>query len=123
MRRVLNSFLVFIERLQSNSLVIAATNHGQRLDKALFRRFDDLIEFGLPESPQVQETVKRLLRNIDKERPAWKKINAAAEGLSYAEITKASEESIKEMLIHDLPKVTNDALVTALTERKVHLNH
>jgi SpoVK/Ycf46/Vps4 family AAA+-type ATPase len=123
MRRVLNAFLVFIEKMKSNSLVIAATNYGQRLDKALFRRFDDLVEFGLPQPPEIRETVKRLLRNIDKETPAWSKIEHAAEGLSYAEITRACEESIKEMLIHDLPKVTNKALVTALTERRVHLNH
>lgn len=123
MRRVLNSFLVFIERLQSNSIIIAATNYGQRLDNALFRRFDDLVEFGLPEPPQVQETIKRLLHNVDKERLAWSRINAAAKDLSYAEITRASEEAIKEMLIRDLPKVTNNALVTALTERRLHLNH
>lgn len=123
MRRVLNSFLVFIERLQSNSLVISATNYGHRLDKALFRRFDDLVEFGLPEPPQIRETITRLLHKIDKERLAWNRIEAAAKDLSYAEITRASEEAIKEMLINDLPKVTNSALVAALTERRIHLSH
>jgi SpoVK/Ycf46/Vps4 family AAA+-type ATPase len=123
MRRVLNSFLLFIERLNGNSLVVAATNFGERLDRALFRRFDDLVEFGLPSADQVQATVKKLLRNIDKERLVWSKIQHAAEGLSYAEITRACEEAIKEMLIHELPKITNEALVTALTERRVYLNH
>jgi SpoVK/Ycf46/Vps4 family AAA+-type ATPase len=123
MRRVLNSFLVFIEKLRSNSLIIAATNYGQRLDNALFRRFDDLVEFGLPEPAQARETVSRLLRTVDKERLEWKKIDPATKGLSYAEITRACEEAIKEMLILDLPKVTNKALVGALTERKLHMNH
>lgn len=123
MRRVLNSFLVFIEKMKGNSLVIAATNYGERLDKALFRRFDDLVEFGLPEPQQIRETVKRLLRNIEKEKLAWSKIEQASKDLSYAEITRACEEAIKEMLIHDLPMVTNSALVTALTERRLHLNH
>jgi SpoVK/Ycf46/Vps4 family AAA+-type ATPase len=123
MRRVLNSFLVFLEKMQSNSLVIAATNYGERLDKALFRRFDDLVEFGLPAPDQFKETIKKLLRNIDKERFSWPKIEHAAKGLSYAEITRACEESIKDMLINDLPKVTNKALVIALTERRIYLNH
>jgi len=39
-RRVLNSFLQFLERDESDSLVIAATNHPELLDRALFRRFD-----------------------------------------------------------------------------------
>lgn len=123
MRRVLNAFLVFIEKVKSNSMIIAATNYGQRLDKALFRRFDDLIEFGLPEPIQARETIKRLLRDIETERLAWKQIDSASKGLSYAEITKASEEAIKEMLIFDLEKITNKALVGALTERRLHLNH
>ena len=123
MRRVLNAFLVFIEKMRSNSLVIAATNYGQRLDKALFRRFDDLVEFGLPEPPQVRQTVERLLRDVEKEKLAWKLIEPAAKDLSYAEITRATEEAIKEMLIRDLPKVTNKALIGAMTERRLHLNH
>lgn len=123
MRRVLNAFLVFIEKMRSNSLVIAATNYGRRLDPALFRRFDDLVEFGLPEPPQVRKTIERLLRDVEKEKLAWKQIEPAARELSYAEITRATEEAIKEMLIHDLPQVTNRALVGALTERRLHLNH
>lgn len=123
MRRVLNAFLVFIERMRGNSIVIAATNYGERLDKALFRRFDDLVEFGLPASAQIREVVKRLLRNVDKERLAWGRIDHAAKDLSYSEITRACEEAIKEMLIHDRQKVTNEALVAALTERRVYLNH
>lgn len=123
MRRVLNTFLVFIEQLESNSLIIAATNYGQKLDKALFRRFDDLVEFGLPAPPQVREVIKNLLRNIDHQRLAWKKIEMASENLSYAEITRATEEAIKNMVINDLDKVTNDSLITALTERRLHLNH
>ena len=123
MRRVLNAFLVFIEKMRGNSLVIAATNYGDRLDKALFRRFDDLVEFGLPSPEQGRETIKKLLRNIDKERLSWDRIELAAKGLSYAEITKACEESIKDMLIHDFSRVTNQSLVTALTERRIYLNH
>jgi AAA+ superfamily predicted ATPase len=42
-RRILNSFLMFLENNQGDSLIIAATNHPNLLDKALFRRFDDVI--------------------------------------------------------------------------------
>ena len=48
-RRVLNSFLQFLEQDQSDSLIVAATNHPKLLDRALFRRFDDVIEFALPD--------------------------------------------------------------------------
>jgi SpoVK/Ycf46/Vps4 family AAA+-type ATPase len=42
-RRVVNSFLQMVEQDNSDSLVIAATNHATILDHALFRRFDDTI--------------------------------------------------------------------------------
>ncbi|MFI1373727.1 AAA family ATPase [Streptomyces longwoodensis] len=39
-RRILNSFLLFLDEAPSESLVVAGTNHHQLLDRALFRRFD-----------------------------------------------------------------------------------
>ena len=57
-RRVLNSFLQFLEQDQSNSMLVAATNHPQLLDRALFRRFDSVIEYPLP-SPEVVRAMMR----------------------------------------------------------------
>jgi len=54
-RRVLNSFLQLLEKDTSNSLIVAATNHPEMLDRALFRRFDDVIEYGLPDSGLAEE--------------------------------------------------------------------
>ncbi len=39
-RRILNTFLLFLDDTQPESLVVAATNHPALLDTALFRRFD-----------------------------------------------------------------------------------
>jgi len=123
MRRVLNSFLTFIERLSSNSLVIAATNHGERLDKALYRRFDDLIEFGLPKEAQIRAIFDARLAGVKTERLATRKLVTAARGLSFSEITRACEESVKEMLITGGKIITTEMLLKALTERRLFLNH
>lgn len=45
MRRILNSFLQNLEDDESYSIIIAATNNPNILDKALFRRFDDVMEY------------------------------------------------------------------------------
>ena len=123
MRRLLNSFLSFIEGLTSNSLVIAATNHGDRLDKALYRRFDDLIEFGLPKDDQVWETIQTRLSGVAHSTLTKSKLLKASQGLSYAEITRACEESVKEMLLLDRPALGTEMLLKALTERRLFLNH
>ncbi len=55
MRRVLNSFLQFMEEENStDSVIIAATNHPQLLDEALFRRFDDIIRYDSPDAPMIE---------------------------------------------------------------------
>ena len=60
MRRVLNAFLQFIDKDTSNNLIIAATNNLRLLDRALFRRFDDVLHYGLPE----QNDRSRLIINL-----------------------------------------------------------
>jgi SpoVK/Ycf46/Vps4 family AAA+-type ATPase len=123
MRRLLNSFLTFIEGLTSNSLVIAATNHGDRLDKALYRRFDDLIEFGLPKNDQVWETIQTRLSGVAHARLKKATLLKASRALSYAEITRACEEAVKEMLLLDRKTLGTEMLLKALTERRLFLNH
>jgi SpoVK/Ycf46/Vps4 family AAA+-type ATPase len=49
---VLNSFLQFLEQDTSESMIIAASNHPQLLDRALFRRFETVVDYPLP-SPRV----------------------------------------------------------------------
>ncbi len=53
-RRILNSFLLMIEQDDSNSVIVAATNHPDILDEALFRRFDDVVEYHVPSKAEVQ---------------------------------------------------------------------
>ncbi|HFZ0955704.1 TPA: AAA family ATPase, partial [Klebsiella oxytoca] len=62
-RRVLNSFLQMIEQDNSSSIIIAATNHPEILDYALFRRFDDVIEYHLPTLEQALDLIKSRLNN------------------------------------------------------------
>lgn len=54
-RRVLNSFLQFLEKENGASIIIAATNHPEILDRALFRRFDDVIIYDLPDEQVLEK--------------------------------------------------------------------
>jgi len=117
-RRILNSFLQMIEQDQSNSLIIAATNHPEILDYALFRRFDDVIEYGLPNSEQIQIALKSRLSNFSKSIIAWEQLAKAADGLSYAELTKAADDAIKDAIIGDRVAVETKDVERHLAERK-----
>ncbi len=118
-KRVLNSFLINIEKDQSNSIIIAATNMPEALDKALFRRFDDIITYPLPIKSEVIDTIKKNLSGFKfSERINYQNLAKDAEGLNYSDIVRACEETIKEMILHGLKKLKKSDLVTALKKRK-----
>lgn len=116
MRRVLNSFLQFIERDHSDSLIIAATNNLELLDQALFRRFDDVIHYQLPtDNEKIQLLKNRLNGNLSKKE--IKELLPELDSLSHAEINQACLDVIKTSVIYDLP-IRFDLVVKTIKERK-----
>jgi SpoVK/Ycf46/Vps4 family AAA+-type ATPase len=118
-RRVLNSFLQMIEQDQSNSLIIAATNHAEVLDNALFRRFDDVIEYHLPTPTQALDLVRSRLGGFAPKPFKKDGLVEQAQGLSHAEICRAVNESIKDAIMLDQAKVQRIELGRALEERRI----
>ena len=118
-RRVLNSFLQMIEHDQSNSLIIAATNHPEALDYALFRRFDDVMEYHLPTSEQALALIRSRLGSFTPKPFKKDGLQEQAEGLSYAELCRAVDESIKDAIMHDQSRIQRSALGHALEERRI----
>lgn len=117
-RRTLNSFLQFLEQDESESILLAATNHVALLDRALFRRFDDIIEFTLPDEDLAIEVMKARLALLEPKRLAWRALARAATGLSYAEIVKACDDAAKDAVLHDRPEVSQQVLLVSLARRR-----
>jgi SpoVK/Ycf46/Vps4 family AAA+-type ATPase len=98
-RRVLNSFLQLLEKDASDSLIVAATNHPQMLDRALFRRFDDVIEYALPDACLAEEVLRRKLAMFETADVNWPYVLPEADGLSFADLARASEEAAKQAVL------------------------
>jgi SpoVK/Ycf46/Vps4 family AAA+-type ATPase len=118
-RRILNSFLQMLEHDQSQSLIVAATNHPDILDNALLRRFDDVLNYRLPNAEQTEALLRGRLASFMSSRAPWKSLAKLAENLSYAEISKAAEDAIKEALMTGEPKVDPRHVGEMLEERKL----
>ena len=116
-RRVLNSFLQMIEQDRSNSLV-AATNHPGILDPALFRRFDDILHYNLPDKSNIAKLLKIRLAGAAVKGVRWRSLAEFATGLSYAEIARAANEVLKDALIDDRETIGEGEIRTMLAERK-----
>lgn len=102
MKRILNSFLINIEKDNSNSLIIAASNRPKALDTALHRRFDDIIRYDLPNDIQITDLIKKRLAHISNiQNLNYKTIIKSARGHSHAEIARACNEAIKDMILNN----------------------
>jgi len=118
MRRVLNAFLQFIERDESDSLIVAATNNPRILDQALFRRFDDVLHYHLPEKNEIERLIENRLGSFRPKSMATDAAVKIAESLSHAEITQACDNAIKETILADKKATTATLLKQMLQERR-----
>ncbi len=115
-RRVLNSFLQLIERDQSDSIIVAATNNHSMLDSALFRRFDDVITYQLPNKQERFRLLEVRLGSFKGPAPLTK-LSEVADGLSHAEITMAVLDAIKDAILDGRNKINAKVLQSTLAER------
>ncbi len=117
MRRVLNALLQFIEQDVSDSAIIGATNNPALLDRALFRRFDDVLTYEVPDSEARRQLIENVLGTFKGGRLGWKSILSRSEGLSHAEIDDACRDAIKEAILSDRKSVNTASLTKMLNER------
>jgi SpoVK/Ycf46/Vps4 family AAA+-type ATPase len=116
MRRVLNSFLQFIERDNSDSLIIAVTNNQKLLDTALFRRFDDVIAYKLPTPKEKKELLENRLAKYSK-KLNFTQLLTSINGLSHAEITLACLDAIKETILNEKQLMNNQLILRMIKDR------
>ena len=117
-RRVLNSFLQFLEQDESDSLVLGATNHVGLLDRALFRRFDAVLEYPLPTADIATRVMKARLGLLHTSGIDWDRASKSAEGLSHGEIAMACEQAAKNAILNHSTSVRDSELALALEERR-----
>lgn len=118
-RRVLNSVLAFMEEPNTtDSLVLAATNHVEILDEALARRFDEVIEYGLPNGAAARAILERRLGKFKLSARSWSSIESTLDGLSQGELVRAADAVTKDAILEGASNVSADALAQALQSRQ-----
>lgn len=121
MRRILTALLQFIEQDSSDSLIVAATNSPDLLDKALFRRFDDILVYEYPQEEDRRRLIGNTMGTFIGSRFGWKSALASSDGLSSAEIVQACRDALKDAILKDCKTVTAPQLEVAFAERQ-HTN-
>ena len=117
MRRTLNMFLQLIEQDTSDSLIVAATNHGASLDTALFRRFDDVIRYQTPDARQIELLLRNSLAMLALPGMDYRKLAALGRGLAHSDVVRACQDAMKDTVLERLKYVREESVIQHLEER------
>lgn len=119
LKRVVNSFLQILDGFLAESLVIAATNHEGLLDRALWRRFDEIIYFRRPTVPEIAALLHKKLANYPHDPQGLRELAQKVKGLSHADVERICLNAVRSSIVDDTGRVTTSSLNdAALAEKK-----
>ena len=107
MRRVVNSLLYFLDEWSSDSLLIASTNFEKVFDHAIWRRFDTIIYFPLPDIPSIEKLINKRLYPFQLTEEYKNKIIKEVKGYSFAEIERICFDMKRDCILRGVDKVVN----------------
>lgn len=101
LKRVVNSLLQNVDAMSSDSLLLAATNHENLLDSAVWRRFDYKLEIELPDTEAIIKMINLFTSSaIEFSTKEKYKLAIAFSGLSGASIEEIIKKSLRNAIIH-----------------------
>jgi len=115
LKRLVTVILQEIEEWPETGVLLAATNHPNLLDSAVWRRFDQVIHFPMPSQDEVRELVGHL---VGEDRVANDLLDAVAAALSessFSDVKRSIDQVIRHATIDDLP--LDQALARFIGER------
>lgn len=116
-RRMLNSFLQFLEEDDSGSVVVAATNLRSLLDPAIFRRFDAAFVYAKPSPEEARRVLTNHLRGFDVSGLDWARVDEHTTGLSQADIVAAAADAARDAVLDNSSSLTTEIVCQALADR------
>ena len=118
-KRVVNNFMQMLDNFESRSIIIAATNHQHLLDKAVWRRFDDIIYFDLPDLKRRRQLFEKYLKVLRRSKDfTLDQLARRTKESSSADIAQICEEALRKSIIDNEKIVTKDNIMWAISEQK-----
>lgn len=122
LKRAVNSFLQILDSFVSESIIIAATNHEHLLDTALWRRFDEVVHFGLPSLADREKLLAFRLRhatNISKAQ--LKQVARMTTGFAYADIERVAIDALKDSVLSEDRSLSMEILLGSVARQQTRL--
>jgi SpoVK/Ycf46/Vps4 family AAA+-type ATPase len=118
-KRVVNNFMLMLENYEGDSLIIAATNHPHILDIGVWRRFDEIVYFDLPDKKRRKKLFEKYLKVLKKDKKFdITKLAEQSMGFSGADIEQACIDALKMAILNDRAVVSFDDVKKAVHKQK-----
>lgn len=117
-KRVVNNFMQMMDNYNGESILIAATNHAHLLDKAIWRRFDEIIQFDLPNSEQIERLFQKYLGVLKTDELDLKEFVRKTTNYSAADIATICEDALRKNVIENRSKIKKEDILWAIKEQK-----
>lgn len=117
--RIVNMLLQLLEDFGSDGMVIAATNISGALDKAMFRRFDEVIELPRPGVREIKRLMKTSLSSFRNDlETSLDDFASKLKGQACSEVVKVVQNAAKRSVLANRPSVSTDDLLAAIAEHE-----
>ena len=127
LKRVINSLLQNIDEFTQNSILIAATNHSELLDKAIWRRFNTIVEVGIPQLEDIEKLLQEFFKTTSNDFiEVSKKVESLSEsllGYSHADIKSICNNAISKSIISKKEAVTFENMLMQIFLFKTFSNY
>jgi SpoVK/Ycf46/Vps4 family AAA+-type ATPase len=118
MGRIVTAFLQLVDADVSGGLLIAATNHSEALDRAVFRRFDTIVGFTSPTQTELASLLALRLGGFDIGKNRTEMLASRAVGLSYADVARACDDAIRTMALDGREQLVEADLADAVEDAR-----
>ncbi len=117
MHRVVNILLNLLEDFDAPGLLIATTNLEGSIDKALFRRFDDIVEMPKPGKEEIVRLLRNTLSSMNVSKSLqYDELAIKLIGFSAALVVKVANDAAKTAVIQNCKIVEKEHLIKALND-------
>ena len=103
----------------AKGMVMAVTNHPKALDRALFRRFDDILHFEMPDIHQIAELLKTRRGPAARQGVSSSGPAEQALGMSFADVARAANAVLKGALVGRRKRIEEEDVRAVIQELKL----
>ena len=119
LKRVVNSFMQMLDEYEGGTVIMAATNHHGMLDDAVWRRFDDVLYFDLPDQARRALLFEKYLGALRRDGDIdVGRLAAATRGHSAADIMQVCVAALRKGIVRGEDAVSGDDVARSLAEQK-----